>query len=645
VLFAACSSDVMTATGGAGGGSSSSGTTIGDTSSSGTSSSSSGTGGVPGPSVAKKLDLLLEIDNSRSMADKQAVLAEVLPDLVGELVNPKCIDPTAPDETWKWQTPAGPNDPCPSGLARLRQPVFDVHVGVITTSIGGHGADACPDSETFSCPGGAANKSNDDHGHLVSRLDPCGGGKVATYQDKGFLAWDPKAQLTPPGESEIGALNVDVATGAVSTATPGLVPSLKDLVLGVGQIGCGYEATLESWYRFLVDPTPYQTIAVDTNQKAQPMGIDDVLLQQRADFLRSDSLLAIVMLTDENDCSIKEYGQFYFAAQQRQPFNPNESFYLPKPRSECATNPNDLCCRSCGQDQSGCPADPNCTGSLDAMTDDVNLRCWDQKRRFGIDFLYPIDRYVTGLTQPIVPDRQGNMVPNPIFSVLDPSAGTGVRDPSLVYLAAVVGVPWQDIARDPADLKKGYKNTAQLAAVDSKNHTTWDYVVGDPSQYVAPLDPHMWEWDAPRSGTNPITGDTIAPPSKTEGGTDALNGHEFTPGTKMGVQTVPDELMYACIFELQTPRDCTDPTLAACDCTDPLNDNPLCADNGAKGRTLQTHAKGYPGIRPLSLIKALGPQGVVGSICPRQLDDLAAADFGYRPFVSALMEGIGGHLP
>ena len=28
----------------------------------------------------------------------------------------------------------------------------------------------------------------------------------------------------------------------------------------------------------------------------------------------------------------------------------------------------------------------------------TNLRCFDQKRRFGIDFLYPVDRYVAGTT-------------------------------------------------------------------------------------------------------------------------------------------------------------------------------------------------------------------------------------------------------
>ena len=39
-----------------------------------------------------KIDLLLAIDNSISMADKQAILAAAVPDLVNRLVTPNCVD-------------------------------------------------------------------------------------------------------------------------------------------------------------------------------------------------------------------------------------------------------------------------------------------------------------------------------------------------------------------------------------------------------------------------------------------------------------------------------------------------------------------------------------------------------------------------
>src|SRR5262252_3508608 len=39
-----------------------------------------------------KIDLLFMIDNSISMADKQAVLKDAVPDLVQRLVSPNCVD-------------------------------------------------------------------------------------------------------------------------------------------------------------------------------------------------------------------------------------------------------------------------------------------------------------------------------------------------------------------------------------------------------------------------------------------------------------------------------------------------------------------------------------------------------------------------
>src|SRR6185295_14541994 len=98
-----------------------------------------------------------------------------------------------------------------------------------------------------------------------SRTDPCSGATVPTYQSQGFLAWDPAQKLAPPGESNISSLTANV----------------KAMVLGAGQIGCGYESQMESWYRFLVDPEPYQTIELDQQGRAVPTGIDQEILTQR----------------------------------------------------------------------------------------------------------------------------------------------------------------------------------------------------------------------------------------------------------------------------------------------------------------------------------------------------------------------------
>jgi hypothetical protein len=101
--------------------------------------------------------------------------------------------------------------------------------------------------------------------------------------------------------------------------------------------------------------------------------VDAQLLAERRDFLRPDSLVAIILLSDENDCSIKEYSQFFYASTLK---NPNGTqFHLPRARSECAIDPNDPCCKSCAQSQGDCPDDPTCvdgngdTRSLDETAD------------------------------------------------------------------------------------------------------------------------------------------------------------------------------------------------------------------------------------------------------------------------------------
>lgn len=578
-----------------------------------------GDGGHTGTTTASRVDLLLTIDNSRSMADKQEILSLAVPSLVQSLTNPRCLDA---DGVPAADQPSGPSRPCPSGTTREFPPVTDLHLGVITTSLGDHGGDVCSDES----PG----TNNNDHARLITRGP--GSTVVDTYQDLGFLAWDPGAQLDPPGESDAQAL----------------IDDLSALVIGAGQIGCGFEGTLESWYRFLVDPNPYLTIEV-VSGSAQMSGTDQVLLEQRADFLRPDSLLVIMMLSDENDCSIRDGGQYYYAAKSQAGAG---IYHLPKAQEMCETDPNDDCCRSCGQSDEGCePKGPECDGSHDALSDAFNLRCWDQKRRFGIDFLYPIDRYVTGLTAPQVSDRDGDVVRNPVFSDLDPSdETTAIRSPALVFVASIQGVPWQDIARQDGsgqpDLRQGRNADGQpvggfQSAAELIANGTWDVILGDPLHYhtnpgARPEDPLMIESVEPRAGQNPITGAALAPPGAATMA-NPINGHEYS---------IPenDDLQYTCIFELPQARDCTDPTEIACDCDDPSNDNPLCQDGADQFGTTQFRAKAYPGIRQLQLIHDLGERGVVGSICPAQLGDSSRADFGYVPAVRTLIEAVASHV-
>ena len=107
------------------------------------------------------------------------------------------------------------------------------------------------------------------------------------------------------------------------------------------------------------------------------------------------------MLTDENDCSVRDTDVGWVSD------NVNDS--IPTGSTQCASNPNDKCCYSCtASPPAGCPS--SCPNGQAAGVDDgtyqANVRCWNQKRRFGYEFLYPTSRYVVGLTnQVLCPDQ------------------------------------------------------------------------------------------------------------------------------------------------------------------------------------------------------------------------------------------------
>jgi hypothetical protein len=222
--------------------------------------------------AVQQMDMLFVVDSSVSMADKQALLKDAVPPLVTRLVNPSCVDPL----TGLGEAPAGPEVPCPAGTEREFSPLEDLHIGVITTSLGAHGGQVCG---TFAQEGGTA----DDHARLLPSVRP----GLTSYQGLGFLAWDPKADQEPPGENDPLRLETEFVAH----------------VSAVGDDGCGYEAPLEALYRFLVDPAPPASVEIGDcpgggTGCSRRVGIDETVLAQRTAFLRPDSVVAILMLTD-----------------------------------------------------------------------------------------------------------------------------------------------------------------------------------------------------------------------------------------------------------------------------------------------------------------------------------------------------------
>ena len=577
----------------------------GGTRASGGSAGKPGVGGpIPtdnGPQAETgKVDLLLAIDNSISMAEKQQLFAKTIPELLTRLLSPHCVNPAGAITA----QPTSPTAACPAGSQREFEPLRDLHVGVITSSLGSHGASGAKDV--------CVTAGDDDHAHLVPRVRP----DVESYDSRGYLKWDPDGLATPPGESDVKAF----------------ATSLAKMIESSGETGCGYEAQLESVYRFLVDPEPPTSVAVSTTTSiATPMGVDQELLDERGSFLRPDSSVVVLMLTDENDCSIQDEGYGWLMARAAPMY---------RATSVCKTDPNDACCQSCAESvpNPGCrptSEDSECAKgfTLPQADDDLNLRCFHQKERFGFSLLYPIERYVSGFGDGMVLNRQGQLVPNPLFH------RDGVdRDRSLFTLAVIGGVPWQDIATTSSLTGDTLE---YMTAEELTSKGRWQVILGSPATYAAPSDPFMRESTDERSGKNPITGESVVASTSLDPLANPINGHEQT---NQGDR----DLQYACTFPLPEPIVCDDTRFdKGCDCfaDDSAYNRPLCnPPGGGPAGTTQYFGKGYPALRELAVAQQLGRRSVLGSICARNTEDEARSDYGYRPVFGAIGRRVAATL-
>ncbi len=556
-------------------------------------SGNGGMGAFPGQK-SLDLDLLFVIDNSLSQADKQQVLNRSMDELLSRLTNPRCVDssgkPVAQPDT--------PDQACPTGSEREMAAVKSLHVGAISSSLGAHGGETCSATSPNFKP------DQDDRARLVA---PRRG--IHTHENQGFFSW---GSSTGPG---------------ALTSIPELVKATAALITAVGETGCGYEAPLEAMYRFLVAPNP-PMIVKEEGGFTVASGTDTVLLEQRAKFLRPGSTLAVVVLTDENDCSIRDDGQSWIVTSA----TPG----LPRATSACQVNPDDSCCTSCAAPPpAGCSPheqDSECSkngGNFTAPEDHVNIRCHDQKRRFGVDFLYPVERYVRGFSQSTVENRDGKAVENPLFAEI----GGKQRHSSQVVLSTITGVPWQLIATQDS-----LAPTAPLALMTPAEliaSGTWDKLV--PKGNTPPTDPHMVESPLPRPGLPGPSAGLLEDP---------MHGHEWDVAKAFGAPQGPGDLQYACIFKLPEPRDCTS-AIGGCDCVTagPKGSSPLCQETNGAYSSIQRYGKAYPGLRQLEVTRQLADRGIVGSICPKTLEgSIRDSGFGYNPVFEPLLTRLRASL-
>jgi hypothetical protein len=591
-----------------------------------------------------KIDLLFMIDNSISMSDKQKILASAVPVLVQRLIQPTCVDENG--------TPTGPiadsTGMCPAGMGLPEfKPIQDIHIGIVTSSLGDHGSnDVCSDAQNTANGGGSFYN---DLAQLLPSVRPAANPALYSWNNSGFLVWDPRDQGN--------VLDPHTPITPNETTSTTFITNFTNQVTGAGENGCGFEAQLESWYRFLVDPEPVASMSNDGQNSVRPKSADgkttvvnNVVLQQRANFMRADSLLAIVMLTDENDCSIvdEDGTQGWLVGFKGGVGNMN--WHMPRANAACA-NANDPCCRPCS---SGVPKGSTCadnstdttcnapTGSatLTPNEDSMNERCYNQTQRFGINLLYPPGRYVEGLSSKFITPRfGGGQVPNPLYQA--DAKGNPPRESDLVFIAGLVGVPWQDISTTDSWQGRGL---TYMSAADLATNNRWPVILGDPDNYIPPTDPFMIESIDPRptGATNPlIPTEAVLPPTSTT--LNAFNGHE------QGVLPARDDLQFACIFKLATavtPAECTaNPDGCDCNADEFTKMSPLCTGVTAQADGSQVSAKGYPGVRELQVLKGYGANSIVASICPKNPtpaantnNGLTDPDFGYNPAVAAIVE-------
>src|ERR1700678_666254 len=102
-----------------------------------------------------KIDILFDIDNSSSMGDKQQYLQAAVPDLITRLVSPNCVDSMGNNLTDAngVQLLTQSNGTCAMGSPEF-PPVHDMHIGVLTSSLGPRGTTSI--CQTSTTPGATA---------------------------------------------------------------------------------------------------------------------------------------------------------------------------------------------------------------------------------------------------------------------------------------------------------------------------------------------------------------------------------------------------------------------------------------------------------------------------------------------------------
>lgn len=248
---------------------------------------------VPGAELVTPamLDVLFVIDNSGSMASEQVKLAREIPRMVQVLTS---------GDRW-----AGRESEVPAGLsekARRFTPVKSLHLGVVSTNFGGMLEPTGTQEAILSCAGlGDEGKLLSDTTIAVEGVTAKGGEFPNFARGDVVLAPDPACAL--PVQPRYQSFGADGGQAEVGTAF--------SCMARVGVRGCPFEQPLESMWNALAPASRKgELYEFAGGAKGQGDRFND-------GFVREDAALAVVVLTDEDDCSITDRGHALFGLDEQ----------------------------------------------------------------------------------------------------------------------------------------------------------------------------------------------------------------------------------------------------------------------------------------------------------------------------------------
>jgi hypothetical protein len=238
------------------------------------------------------LDILFVVDNSASMASQQEKLARELTRMVHVL--------TSGDRY------AEREDQVPSGLsdkARRFTPVSSLHIGVVSTNMGG--MDTAPwgrQTAADSCVGLG------DDAKLQHSTENAVRGVVARRQEfDGYL--EGETVIAPSPECVLP--DQPAYQSYLTSGDPSEVGLAFRCVARLGVRGCPFEQQLEAMWKALAPSTAPKGAPTDLfTFRDRSTGQGD---RANEGFLRENAVLAVVHLTDEEDCSITDAGKVLFS--------------------------------------------------------------------------------------------------------------------------------------------------------------------------------------------------------------------------------------------------------------------------------------------------------------------------------------------